>query len=51
MRTDHALGLATTDDLRQAFLEATGENLNWFWDQWLYQAGHPDLVVASSSRG
>ena len=26
--TDHAYGVATTDDLRQAFLDATGENLD-----------------------
>src|SRR5207247_10871253 len=27
----HALGNATSDDLRQAVLDATGENLDWFW--------------------
>ena len=31
--TDHAFGNATTDDLRQAMLDATGENLDWFWDR------------------
>ncbi|MEO8633881.1 MAG: M1 family aminopeptidase [Gemmatimonadales bacterium] len=46
--TDHALGVATTDDLRQAFLLATGENLDWFWDQWVYQAGYPEFVVSAS---
>ena len=45
---DHALGVATTDDLRQAFLAATGENLDWFWDQWVYQAGFPDFVVTAA---
>jgi aminopeptidase N len=42
---DHADGVATSDDLRQAFLQATGENLAWFWDQWVYQAGYPELTV------
>ena len=42
---DHAYDVAVTDDLRQAFLAATGENLDWFWDQWIYQAGYPEFTV------
>jgi aminopeptidase N len=45
---DHAFGVATTDDLRQAVLEATGQNLDWFWSQWMYQAGYPRFDVAAS---
>jgi aminopeptidase N len=45
---DHAYGTATTDDLRQAVLEATGENLDWFWDEWMYQAGYPELTVTAA---
>ena len=41
----HAYDNATTDDLRQAVLDATGENLDWFWDQWMYQAGYPEFAV------
>src|SRR5437773_9976635 len=37
--TRHALANATSDDLRQAVLDATGENLDWFWSQWIYDAG------------
>jgi aminopeptidase N len=44
----HAFDNATTDDLRQAVLDATGENLNWFWDEWMYQAGYPELTVAAT---
>jgi aminopeptidase N len=44
---DHADGVATSDDLRQAFLRATGENLAWFWDQWVYQAGYPEFDVTA----
>jgi len=44
----HALGNATSDDLRQAVLEATGENLAWFWSEWVYQAGYPQFDVAAS---
>ncbi len=46
--TRHALANATTDDLRQAVLDATGENMGWFWDQWVYQAGYPDFDVTAS---
>jgi aminopeptidase N len=45
--TRHPLGNATTDDLRQAVLEATGENLDWFWSQWMYDAGHPQFSVTA----
>jgi aminopeptidase N len=45
---EHALGNASSDDLRQAVLEATGENLDWFWDQWVYQAGYPAFTVAAT---
>jgi aminopeptidase N len=44
---DHAFGVATTDDLRQAFLDATGENLDWFWREWIYSAGYPSFTVTS----
>jgi aminopeptidase N len=46
--TSHALGNAVSDDLRQAFLQATGENLDWFWNQWIYSAGYPDFTVTSA---
>ena len=46
--TTHAFGNAVTDDLRQAVLDATGDNLDWFWDEWIYSAGYPDFTVTSS---
>ena len=46
--TDHAYDGATTDDLRQAMLDATGRNLDWFWDQWIYQAGYPEFTVTQT---
>ena len=46
--TRNPLGTATSDDLRKAVLEATGENLDWFWDQWVYQAGYPKLDVSAT---
>jgi aminopeptidase N len=46
--TRHSFGNATSDDLRRAVLHATGRNLGWFWDQWIYGAGYPEFTVTSS---
>jgi len=46
--TRHALGNATSDDLRQAVLDATGENLDGFWSEWIYGAGHPAFTVTAA---
>ncbi len=46
--TRHAYGNATSDDLRQAVLDATGESLDWFWSQWIYRAGYPEFSVTST---
>ncbi len=35
-----------TNDLKLAVEEATGQNLYWFFDQWVYKAGHPVFDVA-----
>jgi aminopeptidase N len=34
-----------TADFRIAIEEATGQGLNWFFDQWLYKGGHPEFHV------
>ncbi|HEX5385866.1 MAG TPA: M1 family aminopeptidase [Gemmatimonadales bacterium] len=46
--TRHAYGNAASDDLRRAILDATGQDLNWFFDQWVYQAGYPEFTVRST---
>ncbi|MBA3345994.1 MAG: HEAT repeat domain-containing protein [Gemmatimonadales bacterium] len=46
--TRHRYANATTDDLRQAVLQATGENLEWFWSQWIYRAGYPEFAVTAA---
>jgi aminopeptidase N len=46
--TKHTFGNATSDRLRRAVLDATGQNLDWFWSQWIYQAGHPEFVVTAA---
>lgn len=34
---------AETADLKIAIEEATGRNLDWFFEQWIHKAGHPEL--------
>jgi aminopeptidase N len=46
--SDHAFGNASSDDLRRAIADALGEDLGWYFDQWVYQAGHPELTVRAS---
>lgn len=41
----HAYGPVETADLRRACEEETGRNLSWFFDQWAYHGGHPELRV------
>lgn len=36
---------AEAHDLRLAFEEVTGEDLNWFFNEWYYAKGHPELDV------
>jgi aminopeptidase N len=33
------------DELRMAFEDVTGRDLNWFWNQWYFGAGHPELDI------
>lgn len=34
-----------THDFEKAVQEATGQNLYWFFDEWVYKAGHPIFKV------
>ena len=36
---------AEAQQLRLAFEEVTGKDLNWFWNQWFYGSGHPKLNI------
>ena len=36
---------AEVHDLRLAFEETTGEDLNWFFNQWYMKGGHPTLDI------
>lgn len=41
----HAHDLVENDDFRQAIEDATGEPLDWFFQQWLHRGGHPRIHV------
>ena len=43
---DNAFKAAEIHHLRLAFEEVTGEDLNWFFNQWFLQAGHPEIKVS-----
>jgi aminopeptidase N len=33
-------------ELRMAFEEVTGRDMSWFWNQWFFSAGHPNLEIS-----
>jgi aminopeptidase N len=39
-------GNANTDDLENVMAQASGQNLDQFFKQWLYTAGHPKLGIS-----
>jgi aminopeptidase N len=41
--TDHAFQSVEVHDLRQAFEQVSGEDLNWFFNQWFLDKNHPEL--------
>lgn len=44
--TKHAFQSAEAHDLRLAFEEVSGKDLNLFFNQWYYGSGHPKLYVS-----
>lgn len=43
--TRNKFGTGNADKLRLAFEEITGRDLNWFFDQWYFGSGHPELDI------
>ncbi len=46
--TTNAHQPVSTEDLRIAFEESTGQSMDWFFDEWLYKMGHPIFDVTQS---
>ena len=44
---DNEYGKAESAQLRLALEEVSGRDLNWFFNQWYYENGHPKLTVVS----
>ncbi len=38
----------STEDLRIAIEETSGQSMDWFFDQWLYKMGHPVFEVTKN---
>ena len=43
--TDNKFKSAEAQHLRLAFEDVTGQDLNWFWNQWYNGSGHPKLNI------
>jgi aminopeptidase N len=43
--TRHSFGSVESTDLLKAMEDASGRDLDWFFDQWIYKGGHPKLTV------
>jgi aminopeptidase N len=42
---DNALGNGEAHQMRLAFEAVSGQDLNWFWNQWYYAPGHPVVTI------
>lgn len=43
--TNNKFKTGEAQQLRLAFEEVTGQDLNWFWNEWYYGSGHPKLDI------
>ena len=45
---DNSYSSVEAHNLRLAFEAVSGEDLNWFFNQWFFTKGHPDLEISKS---
>lgn len=48
--TTYAYGVATTEQLRAILESHHGRSLDWFFDQWVYDKGWPDIAIRGTSE-
>ena len=46
--TTHAAQAADTPELLQSIRTRTGQELGWFFDEWVFKGGHPDYRVSAT---
>jgi aminopeptidase N len=46
--TDNKFGNGSAHKLRLAFEAVTGKDLNWFFNQWYFNSGHPKLEIKTN---
>ncbi len=44
----HAFTAVEGHNLRMAFEKTSGKDLNWFFNQWFYTAGHPEVTISKN---
>ena len=44
----HAFQAVDSYQLMNAIREATGQNMDWFFEQWIFKAGHPVFEISST---
>jgi aminopeptidase N len=49
--TEHAYATATSYDLWQSFEGSTGQDLGWFFREWVFRTGYPQLKLIWSKQG
>lgn len=42
---EHKFSSVEVHDLRLAFEKVSGKDLNWFFNQWFFASGHPELFI------
>ncbi len=48
--TDNKFGTGNAQKLRLSFEAITGKDLNWFFNQWYFNSGHPKLDISSTYK-